>query len=202
MAGIVGILLAAGVGQRFDASGKRLKLLEPAPVGHHRGVPIALASARNLLQALGTVYAVVRPADGDPSQQRLHALLADAGCRIVVCDQANEGMGTSLACGVRAAADADGWIIALADMPGVEPGSIRAVAQALQDGYDTAAAFFGERRGHPVGFARSLYDDLAAISGDEGARVVLAKQPPHRVNVADRGVLLDLDTPEDMKKSI
>ncbi len=202
MTGIVGILLAAGVGQRFDATGKRLKLLEPAPVGRHRGVPIALASARNLLEALRTVYAVVRPAHDDPSQQRLHALLADAGCHIVVCEQAEEGMGSSLACGVRAAADADGWIIALADMPGIEPGSIRAVSFALRGGYDTAAAFFGERRGHPVGFARSLYDDLVALNGDDGARKVLSHQPPHRVAVADRGVLFDLDTPDDMKKSI
>jgi molybdenum cofactor cytidylyltransferase len=200
MEGIVGILLAAGVGQRFDPSGRRLKLLEPAPAGNHAGVPLALASARNLLQALGTVCAVVRPAE-DASQQRLHALLADAGCQLVVCERAHEGMGSSLACGIRASADAAGWIVALADMPAIEPGSIRAVAQALRDGYDTAAAFFGERRGHPVGFANSLYAELAALSGDDGARSVLAIQPPHRVSVADRGVLLDLDTPDGLKTS-
>jgi molybdenum cofactor cytidylyltransferase len=202
MAGIVGILLAAGVGQRFDASGKRLKLLEPAPTGHHSGVPIALASARNLVQALGTVCAVVRPATNDPGQQRLHALLAEAGCKVVVCERATEGMGCSLACGVTATPDAAGWIIALADMPAIEPGSIRAVAQALEEGYDTAAAFFDERRGHPVGFASSFYEELAALSGDDGARKVLARHPPHRVAVADHGVLLDLDTPEDLKRSI
>jgi molybdenum cofactor cytidylyltransferase len=200
MDGIVGILLAAGVGQRFDPSGRRLKLLEPAPAGPHAGVPLALASARNLLQAVGSVCAVVRPPD-DASQQRLHALLADAGCQLVVCERAHEGMGSSLACGVRASADAKGWLIALADMPAIEPGSIRAVAQALSDGYDTAAAFFGERRGHPVGFANSLYAELAALSGDDGARSVLAHQPPHRVSVADRGVLLDLDTPDGLKVS-
>jgi molybdenum cofactor cytidylyltransferase len=201
MEGIVGILLAAGIGQRFDPSGRRLKLLEPAPAGPHAGVPLALAAARNLLNAVGTVCAVVRPAD-DASQQRLHALLSDAGCKLVICEQAREGMGASLACGVRANAKAAGWVIALADMPAIEPGSIRAVAQALIEGYDTAAAFFGERRGHPVGFANSLYAELAALSGDDGARSVLAMQPPHRVSVADRGVLLDLDTPAGLKTSI
>jgi molybdenum cofactor cytidylyltransferase len=201
MDGIVGILLAAGIGQRFDPSGRRLKLLEPAPAGPHAGVPLALASARNLMTALETVCAVVRPA-ADASQQRLHALLADAGCTLVICEQAYEGMGSSLACGVRASGDAFGWVIALADMPAIEPGSIRAVAQALRDGYDTAAAFFGERRGHPVGFANSLYSALAALSGDDGARSVLAMQPPHRVSVADRGVILDLDTPAGLKMSI
>ncbi|HTT12986.1 MAG TPA: nucleotidyltransferase family protein [Burkholderiaceae bacterium] len=202
MDGIVGILLAAGVGQRFDPTGRRLKLLEPAPAGPHAGVPLALASARNLLNAVGTVYAVVRPADDDVGQQRLHALLSDAGCRLVICEQAREGMGASLACGVRATADAKGWVIALADMPAIEPGSIRAVARALAEGYDTAAAFFGERRGHPVGFANSLYAELAALSGDDGARRILAMQPPHRVSVADRGVLLDLDTPAGLKASL
>jgi molybdenum cofactor cytidylyltransferase len=198
---IVGILLAAGIGLRFDPTGKRLKLLEPAPAGPHAGVPLAVASARNMVQALGTVCAVVRPPD-DVSQQRLHAMLIDAGCQLVICEQAHEGMGSSLACGVRATASASGWIIALADMPAIEPGSIRAVAQALHDGYDTAAAFFGERRGHPVGFANSLYNALAALRGDDGARSVLATQPPHRVSVADRGVLLDLDTPDGLKASI
>jgi molybdenum cofactor cytidylyltransferase len=198
---IVGILLAAGVGQRFDPSGRRLKLLEPAPAGRHSGVPLALASARNLLQALDTVCAVVRPPD-DASQQRLHALLLDAGCRLVICERANEGMGTSLACGVQATAGAAGWVIALADMPAIEPGSIRAVVQALRDGYDTAAAFFGERRGHPVGFTSALYSELSALSGDDGARSVLSHQPPHRVSVADRGVLLDLDTPDGLRASI
>ncbi len=174
MTGIVGILLAAGIGQRFDATGKRLKLLEPAPAGRHQGVPIALASARNLLEAVGSVHAVVRPTDEDPLQQRLHALLADAGCHLVVCAHAHEGMGFSLASGVLATADAEGWVIALADMPAIEPGSIRAVAQALKDGYDTAAAFYGERRGHPVGFAQSLRDQLVALNGDDGAKKVLA----------------------------
>ena len=201
MHGIVGILLAAGIGQRFDPTGRRLKLLEPAPAGPHAGVPLALAAARNLMQALERVHAVVRPPD-DASQQRLHALLSDAGCRLVICDRAHEGMGSSLACGVRATLAAKGWVIALADMPAIEPGSIRAVAQALQDGYDTAAAFFGERRGHPVGFANSLYSDLASLSGDDGARGVLVHRPPHRVSVADRGVLLDLDTPAGLKQSV
>jgi len=200
MEGIVGILLAAGIGQRFDPSGRRLKLLEPAPAGRHMGVPLALASARNLLQAVGNVSAVVRPAD-NASQQRLHALLTDAGCQLVICDRADEGMGTSLAFGVQANPNAAGWVIALADMPAIEPGSIRAVAQAINDGYDTAAAFFGERRGHPVGFASSLYNELAALTGDDGAKRVLYMQPPHRVSVADRGVLLDLDTPDGLKVS-
>jgi molybdenum cofactor cytidylyltransferase len=68
------------------------------------------------------------------------------------------------------------------------------VAQALRDGHETAAPFFGDRRGHPVGFTRALYAPLAALRGDEGARALLITHPPHRIDVADRGVLLDFDT--------
>ncbi|HXF46531.1 MAG TPA: nucleotidyltransferase family protein [Burkholderiaceae bacterium] len=200
MGEIVGILLAAGSGSRFDPSGRRLKLLEPAPAGPHAGKPMAEAAARNLRDALAEVIAVVRPA-GDAVQRRLHEVLAAAGCRLQINDRADEGMGASLACGVAAAPDAAGWIIALADMPAIEPDSIRAVAQALREGFDTAAPFCGERRGHPVGFARPLYPALVALRGDAGARAVLAAHPPHRVDVADPGVLLDLDTVESFARA-
>lgn len=193
MGEIVGILLAAGRGSRFDPSGRRSKLLEPAPTGRHGGKPLAEAAARNLRDALEEVVAIVRPAD-NAAQRRLHDALADAGCRLVVNERADEGIGTSLACGVVATAHAAGWVVALADMPAIEPGSIRAVAQALRDGHETAAPFFGDRRGHPVGFARALYAPLAALRGDEGARALLITHPPHRIDVADRGVLLDFDT--------
>lgn len=199
MGDLVGLLLAAGSGRRFDPSGQRLKLLERAPIGPHAGQPLAVAAARNLRAALSEVVAVVRAVDSD-AQRTLHALLAAEGCRLVVCAGADQGMGASLACGVQASADAAGWVVALADMPAIEPGSVRAVAQALRDGYATVAPFLGARRGHPVGFARALYAELAALDGDEGARSVLAAHPPYPVAVADRGVVLDLDTPESFAR--
>ena len=98
---IAALLLAAGCGKRFDASGTHLKLLEPAPCGPHAGTAIAAAAARSLRAALGDAFAVVRPAASAP-QEQLHGLLAKEGCRLLVCPQADEGMGTSLAFGVRA----------------------------------------------------------------------------------------------------
>lgn len=197
---IVGILLAAGVGTRFDPSGARLKLLEPAPAGAHAGRPLAVAAALNLRAAVDEVVAVVRPIDGD-AQRSLHAALADAGCRLVVCEHACEGMGASLACGVRAASAADGWLVALADMPAIAPATIAAVAQALRVGHAAAAPFVGGRRGHPVGFSRACFDELARLTGDAGARSVLGHRPPFRVEVGDSGALLDIDAPSDLTPS-
>jgi len=191
---LVGLLLAAGIGQRYDPSGARLKLLEPASLGPHSGAPIAVAAARSLRSVVPEICAVVRPASAAPIE-RLHALLADEGCRLIVCAQADEGMGASLACGIRASADAAGWIVTLADMPAIHPNTIAAVTASLSHGATTAAPYHLGQRGHPVGFSARCYDELAALTGDEGARSVLVKYPPQRIDVDDAGCVFDVDLP-------
>jgi molybdenum cofactor cytidylyltransferase len=193
---IAGVLLAAGIGKRFDASGARLKLLEPAPTGARAGQPLALAALRNLRTAIAEVVVVLRPAH-DEQQQRLHALLAAEGAQVAINSHANTGMGTSLACGVRACADADGWLIALADMPAIAPATIAAVRDALLRGHDAVAPRYRGRRGHPVGFSRTCRDELFALGGDAGARSIFLKHPPFLVDVDDPGCLLDIDTAAD-----
>ena len=193
-AGLVGILLAAGRGRRYDASGRVNKLLTPAARGPHAGEALAVAAARTLRNAVPRVVAVVRPAD-DAAARDLAERLAQAGCEVVINDDADSGMGSSLACGVRAAPDASGWIIALADMPAVEPETIRAVAEALARGACTAAPYVGDERGHPVGFSATLRAPLLALTGDAGARALLLQHPPERIAVNDSGVLDDVDHP-------
>jgi molybdenum cofactor cytidylyltransferase len=189
-----GILLAAGYSKRFGSN----KLLQALPEGSaDAGTPIALAAARHFLEALPDSVVVVRP-----RAQKLAGILRDAGCNTVVCKNAGEGMGTSLAAGVRATSDADGWIVALADMPFIRPDTIRAVAKALQDGAAIVAPSFRGERGHPVGFARRFYEELASLHGDDGARQLL-KQHPDAVTlyeVEDPGVVRDIDQPSDLER--
>jgi molybdenum cofactor cytidylyltransferase len=191
---IVGVLLAAGLGRRYDPRGRRLKLLEPAPAGAHAGQPLAVAALRNLRAAAADVVAVVRAAD-DEAQRRLRELLRAEGAAIATCADADAGMGHSLACGVRARADAAGWLIALADMPAVAPATIAAVRDAVAAGAETAAPVHRGRRGHPVGFGRACLGELLALTGDAGARGVLQRHPPLPIDVDDPGCLLDIDTP-------
>jgi molybdenum cofactor cytidylyltransferase len=191
---IVGVLLAAGIGRRYDPSGARLKLLDAAPGGPHAGTPIAVAALRNLRAAIADVVAVVRPADS-AAQQQLHRLLADEGAQLFVCPEAVAGMGHSLACGVRARRDAAGWVIALADMPAVSPATIAAVRETIARGHDAAAPIHHGQRGHPVGFGRACGGALLALTGDAGARSVLATHEPLLIEVDDPGCLLDIDTP-------
>lgn len=194
---LVGVLLAAGRGRRFDPSGHADKLLQPAPHGPHAGLPLAQAAALTLADAVDETIAVVRP-DAD---ERLAQLLRAAGCRLVTNPRADDGIGTSIACGVAARPQAAGWLIALADMPAVAGATIAAVAAALRDGAATAAPEHDGSRGHPVGFARSLAGELQALQGDRGARAVLERHPPLLLHVDDPGCLLDLDRPQDFERA-
>ena len=187
IAPVVGVLLAAGRGERFGGD----KLLALLPDGECVGA----AAARHLLAVLPEIVAVVRPDDAE-----LTAALGAAGARIVRCENADDGMGASLACGVKARPDAAGWLVTLADMPWIEPATIARVADAIAGGADIAAPFHRGERGHPVGFGRTFYESLAALTGDEGAKSVVAAHLNGltRIDVDDAGVLRDIDTRADL----
>jgi molybdenum cofactor cytidylyltransferase len=189
----VGLLLAAGYGRRFGAD----KLLHPLA----DGTPVAVAAARALRAAFPDSIAVLRP-----DQTALAERLAAEGLRIVTNPESSLGMGHSLAAGVRASADAAGWIVALADMPFIAPATVRQVADALRDaaraGHAQAivAPAFGGMRGHPVGFLAGWREALAGLEGDTGAGRILKANPEHLrlLAVDDPGILHDIDTPGDL----
>ena len=95
-------------------------------------------------------------------------------------------MGASLACGVTAASGADGWVIALADMPWIAAATIRAIADAIASGAEIAAPSYRGERGHPVGFSRRHYAALASLTGDAGARSLIER-------CLDRVTWIDVD---------
>jgi molybdenum cofactor cytidylyltransferase len=183
---IVGVLLAAGRGERFGGH----KLLAP----WRDGTAVAVAAAQHLIDALPDSVAVLRPGD-----EILASLLAAEGLRIVVNPNADGGMGTSLARGV-AAAEADGWVIALADMPAIRPATIQAVAEALAGGAVLAAPAYHGQRGHPIGFARRFRAALTALDGDQGGRDILEQHADELrlIEVDDAGVLVDIDRVADI----
>jgi molybdenum cofactor cytidylyltransferase len=109
------------------------------------------------------------------------------------------GMGYSIAMGVSARPHASGWLVLPGDMPMVQPRTILAVAAAL-DHYPIAYAQYRGHRGHPVGFGAELYSELVRLSGDEGARRLIARYPAHGVEVNDPGVLIDVDTEADLEQ--
>ena len=183
---IVGLLLAAGSATRFGSD----KLLHRLP----HGVPIAVQAARHLHTVVPSIYAVVKP-----GADELTRSLAPH-CQIIVCENAAEGMGASLACAVRAAGKADGYLVALADMPFVRTASIAAVRDALAAGAPLAAPYWRAKRGHPVGISGGFFDQLVALGGDEGAKSILQANQERllKVPVGDPGAIRDIDTPGDL----
>ncbi len=189
-ANICGILLAAGASKRFGAD----KLLHPL-IGQ---APVALASLANLRAAIPQVIVVVRP--GAP---RLENLLAEAGATVILCANADEGMGASLATAVRATGDVAGWVVALADMPYIRPETISKVAASLAAGAAIVAPAYRGERGHPVGLSSRFRAQLEALRGDAGARSVLKQHADviEVIEVDDPGVCRDIDTPGDLRQA-
>lgn len=186
---IAGILLAAGSGSRFGGG----KLLHPLP----DGVAIGAHAARNLIASGLNVTAVVRAGDFP-----LADMLEQEGCYVTVCWDAAQGMGASLAHAIRAERSAAGWVVALADMPRIKPETIKRVAEAVAAGAAIAAPGFRGARGHPVAFAARFGHELAALTGDSGARLLLEREREALVLVDcdDPGVLLDIDRRTDLER--
>ena len=185
---LVGILLAGGCSRRFGAD----KLL-------HRlrdGTPMAIASARTLIAVCPHSVSVLRP-----QQTELRRLLTDTAVDVRLAPEAEAGMGSSLACAVRASADAEGWLVALADMPFLTAATLHSLLQALRNGADIVAPVYRGRRGHPVGFSRRWFAELACLQGDVGARRILDDHPRSVTLIAldDPGVQRDIDTPDDLR---
>jgi len=184
------IVLAAGEGSRFVGQGHKLEQ-QLGPDGE-------TLLARTLRHAMETeLRVVVVCSEALAPLVMNHVAARDAV--VLPSDPLRTGMGYSIAAGVGATGDANGWLVLPGDMPLLQPATILAVAEALKD-YPVTYAQHRGRRGHPVGFSAELYSELLQLSGDEGARRIVARYPAQAVDVDDVGALLDVDTQADLQR--
>ena len=178
----VGILLAAGQSRRFGSN----KLLHPVS----EDTPMLLMSAKTLTSVLPETVAVINQDLLGYTTQ-----LEQLGMRIVINQQAEQGMGSSIACGIEASQDAAGWLIALADMPYIKAETIAQLGNKLKDGAAMVAPLCDQQRGHPVGFNKSFKRELLALNGDVGARYIIANHQAQLELLAtsDEGTISDID---------
>ncbi|MFG6449793.1 NTP transferase domain-containing protein [Roseateles sp. BYS180W] len=189
------VVLAAGRGHRFAGTGHKLtqSLGDSTVIERVLGTAIGMQSrvvvvtsvdlADVVTQHIAARDVVLLPEAQSPSGESANG----------------PGMGDSIAAGVAATGDADGWLILPADMPLVRLSSLHAVADALLH-HPIAYAQHRGRQGHPVGFGTELYSELTALRGDLGARRLLARYPAQAVELDDPGVLLDIDTLDDLTR--
>ncbi|QHM75720.1 Purine catabolism protein PucB [Mixta theicola] len=174
------LLLAAGESARYRAACGRHKLLERI-----EGEAMLARCYRIAVQSGLPVAVVLRP---EPAALRRCV----TGAQQIVLPSA--GIGDSVAAGVRATSGWDGWLIMLADMPWLQPETLRQVAQALREHSRVRACWQGQP-GHPVGFSRACYPQLATLAGETAARDLLKQGGVHLLATRDAGAVRDIDLP-------
>lgn len=189
------VVLAAGSGSRFRGDGHKL---EQTLSG--RGDTVLARTLRHAF-ATGLPVVVVTTERLAPMVQ---GLVASRDVLVLPRHDAQGraqpmGMGHSIAAGVGATGDADGWLILPGDMPLVLPSTLQAVADGLER-FPVCFAQYRGRQGHPVGFGTELFSELLALKGEEGARRIVARYPAQAIEVDDPGVLVDIDTTDDLAR--
>jgi CTP:molybdopterin cytidylyltransferase MocA len=198
------------------------------------GILLAAGDGSRLGQPKATVALA-----GSTLAERGVALLRDGGAELVVVVTGAipvelpgaievhnpdwlSGMGSSLACGLRAlggdhapagctaghghdagAAEIEAAVIALADQPLVGSESVRRLIAAYRDGATVAVAAYAGKPRNPVLIAREHWPAvLDLVSGDAGARPFLRAHPDlvTLVECGDTGSPDDIDTPEDLAR--
>jgi molybdenum cofactor cytidylyltransferase len=187
---IAALMLAAGYSRRFGADKRRLQLGD--------GRSMLAASLELPCSMLEEVWLVLRP-DEAPAELDL-----PTGVRMVQNPATAQGMGHSLAAGAErllAESGAEAVAIFLADMPLIRRDSLETLLRHASADNIVLPSYQG-KRGHPVLFGRAFWPQLAALSGDAGAKPVL-QQTPNAVRIVeldDPGVLQDIDTQEDWQR--
>lgn len=183
------VVLAAGFGRRYGEGNKLHQALNGRPV-----LAWTFDSLFHLRATTG--IAVVAPDDA-----LAKSLALNAGFTPVPNPARATGMGGSIACGVQALSnEVDAVLIALGDMPRVAHSSLQALLAAFSTRDQIVVPCCDGRRGHPVLFGVHHFSALRALDGDTGAREILKQHAAlvREVPVNDPGVLLDVDTPQDL----
>ena len=190
---VVGVLLAAGRGLRFDPEGRRDKLLAQLDAGQS----VLQQSALHLLKWVDRLVVVTRPGRSAALQSACPGLDAEW----VEAPDADLGMGASLKAAIFAVTPPQhGWMIGLADMPWISPQTYQQVRAALEQGVEVVRPVHGGHPGHPVGCASSLFDCIMSMPIEAGLGQMF-RQPGRDIlelEVTDPGCTRDVDFPEDL----
>jgi molybdenum cofactor cytidylyltransferase len=188
MQNITAIILAAGAATRMG-SPKQLLDWGGQPLVRAVASQALAANCRRVVVVLGAAHAEVAAALDDLPVDR------------VVNAEYAEGQSTSLRTGIAALEPTvDAALVLLVDQPFVTTGIIEEIIATWHaTGASIVAPSYRGQRGNPVLFARAVFPELLTITGDQGARLVLAADPSRirLVPFDDDLPLADIDTLDD-----
>jgi molybdenum cofactor cytidylyltransferase len=191
---VAAVILAAGRSSRMGRS----KALLPFD---RTGASFVAHLARTLRAGgMDEVFVVGRPGD-----DTLRAAAAACGAQYVENAAADDGQLSSVIAGVDAVAatPADAMLMMPVDVPRISVETVVQVADAWRRKRPPVArAVSSGVHGHPVVFARGVFDDLRRADPAVGARAVVRALGERVLNVevADPGAIEDIDTPEDYER--
>lgn len=187
------VLLAAGLSRRMGQN-KLLCTFDGQPLVRH--------SANALLKAGLTKIIVVTGHEADLVREALNGL----PLRFVGNPDFASGLASSLVCGISALEQesVSAALIALGDMPLVAPDDVRRLIAAYEPeaGRLICVPSVGGKQGNPVLWSSQLFDELKKLTGDKGAKSLIAAHSDDVFEVAfeGSGILTDVDTPEALAR--
>jgi molybdenum cofactor cytidylyltransferase len=185
------IILAAGDSSRMCLPKQLLPYRRKSMLQHT--VDEAVASKAH------SVYTVLG-ANADQITTKLRSLRT----QIITNPDWKEGMSSSIRAGIAALPDeVDGAIVSLCDQPMIRStvfDELIATFHASQK--SIVACEYGETRGVPALFAKSLFPDLMSLRGHQGAKTIILRDASVVTTIPFEGGQVDIDTPEDYRKLI
>ena len=195
--GVAALVLAAGRSTRMGAANKLLAEIA--------GRTLVVRVVETALVSKAAPVVVVTGHEHVEVERTLAVRVAEARVVLVYNAEHRAGLSTSLRRGLAALPeDAEAVVVCLADMPGVPAAVLDRLIAAFDplEGRAICLPTWGGRRGNPVLLARRLFPDMRKITGDVGARALIAAHPEAVEEVAmddlpgGRAILQDVDTPE------
>ncbi|MBW9051114.1 nucleotidyltransferase family protein [Rhizobium mesosinicum] len=160
------LILAAGTSSRMGGGNHKL-------LSEFDGVPLIRVAAESALRSMAKSVAIVV----GHRQEEMRAALTALPLQIIENLEYASGMGSSLAAGVVSvsAADADGVMILLADMPRIKPSDIDRLIKIFEGSkpHRIVRATSNGKPGHPVILPSVLYGELRTLTGDVGAKEII-----------------------------
>lgn len=184
------IITAAGFSRRFGTQHKLLsKITDRTVLEHTLEIFTGVKFSQKIL--------VVNPEIPE---------LADIGhkhhFKILPCDMSKNGLGFSIATGIRYLENLDGAMIAHGDMPGLRPETVDGLVNSFmeQPKNSIIVPTYKTSCGHPVVFSSFFFDELKSLNGDHGAKKIIAANRAmlRQLKTKDPGILIDIDTKQDL----
>lgn len=190
---VAALVLAAGRSSRMGGENKLLARVD--------GIPMVLRAVNAALASRAGAVTVVLGHEADA----VEASLAGRALQVVRNPDYAQGLSGSLRRGIAAVPSAArAAVVLLGDMPGITADHVDRLIDAFEAG--TPAIVVprkGGRRGNPVVLPRELFVEAGAVTGDEGARSLLARHAElvREVEFEDDAIFVDVDTPADLARA-